>query len=172
MAKATAPLFAIEASGQIGKTVVYDRRGFVRIYTVPSNPKTAAQKNIRCQFSAIAAAVKATGNHATTAIKDKAQIPYRWSAEAIGAALKNDRWTTNQEDFADLEATDKTAWDNAANALGIQVNAESPCFPTALSGHEKGFTLYAYTRGLLQMGVTTDSSNDTPSDWQTFLSAN
>jgi hypothetical protein len=47
MAKLTAPLFSLKASGQLGKTLVYmNWKGLedVRQYVIPANPKTAAQQ--------------------------------------------------------------------------------------------------------------------------------
>lgn len=53
MAKVTAPLFSMGASGQLGKSLVYMTwKGIddVRIYVVPSNPNTAGQQTQRGYF--------------------------------------------------------------------------------------------------------------------------
>lgn len=50
MARVVAPLFSQEASGTVGKSLVYSRRrgqNVVRGYTIPSNPNTAAQITAR-----------------------------------------------------------------------------------------------------------------------------
>lgn len=53
MAKIKAPLFGLEASGTIGKTITYSKwKGipYVRAWTKPKNPKTEKQKAIRTRF--------------------------------------------------------------------------------------------------------------------------
>ena len=54
MSRTTAPLLGFEASGQIGKTMVYGKwRGvrYARRYVVPANPNTTAQQTTRTTFS-------------------------------------------------------------------------------------------------------------------------
>lgn len=54
MARTTAPLLGFEASGQIGKTMVYGKwRGvrYSRRYVIPANPRTVAQTTTRTTFS-------------------------------------------------------------------------------------------------------------------------
>ena len=54
MAKVTGPLFALTASGSIGKDLVYmGWRGQARVreYIIPHNPKTEDQETVRGQFS-------------------------------------------------------------------------------------------------------------------------
>ena len=50
MARATGPLFSIEAAGTLGKTVVYQTQNgqaVVKMWAKPKNPKTASQKTTR-----------------------------------------------------------------------------------------------------------------------------
>jgi hypothetical protein len=54
MSKTVAPIMSFEASGQLGKSLVYANwKGvrYARRYTVPSNPKTTAQVNVRKAFT-------------------------------------------------------------------------------------------------------------------------
>ena len=54
MARTTAPLLSFEASGQIANTQVYASwkgRPYVRRYTIPENPNTAAQQLTRNTFA-------------------------------------------------------------------------------------------------------------------------
>ena len=54
MAKLTAPLFSLKASGQLAKTLVYmNWKGIedVRQYVIPANPKTAGQQTQRGYFT-------------------------------------------------------------------------------------------------------------------------
>jgi len=56
MAKLTGPLLSFGARGQIGKTLVAgDWKGvkYARQYTIPANPQTAGQTNIRSVFSTL-----------------------------------------------------------------------------------------------------------------------
>lgn len=53
MAKTTAPLLSMEASGQIGSTLVASKwkgRPYMRRYTIPANPDTAEQQLTRNTF--------------------------------------------------------------------------------------------------------------------------
>ena len=53
MAKVNAPLFSLDARGQLGKAIVYSFwKGVqvVRRYIVPANPDTADQQKIRGEF--------------------------------------------------------------------------------------------------------------------------
>jgi len=50
MAKVTGPLFSMNASGQIGKALVFAAwkgRNYVREYFIPQNPQSATQVNVR-----------------------------------------------------------------------------------------------------------------------------
>lgn len=56
MAKVVAPLLAMSASGQIGKSMVFgDWRGikYARQYVVPANPNSAAQQTSRTTFATL-----------------------------------------------------------------------------------------------------------------------
>lgn len=56
MARVTAPLFSLGASGAIGKAIVYaDWRGldYARRYVIPANPKSANQQEVRGVFSTL-----------------------------------------------------------------------------------------------------------------------
>lgn len=61
MAKTTAPLLSFSARGQIAKVQVYSSwkgRGYARVYTVPANPDTTAQRGVRNPFTWLQAAYK------------------------------------------------------------------------------------------------------------------
>lgn len=50
MARVKAPLFSLDASGQLGEAIVYSKwkgREYVREYTIPQNPNSPAQVNVR-----------------------------------------------------------------------------------------------------------------------------
>ena len=127
MAKATAPLFSLGATGAFAKTLVFDRRGYVRKYVVPTNPKTSAQADIRIPFAGVAAVIKATGNTAKSDIKgkleDQGKTAYRWNAEIIKLALENDYWEQKAATFNGLDSSAKSAWSPSAQSHGINPQA-------------------------------------------------
>ncbi len=50
MARTKGPLFSLDASGSLDKTIVYSQwkgRSYVRRHAIPFNPKTPAQVNVR-----------------------------------------------------------------------------------------------------------------------------
>lgn len=65
MARVTGALFSMDASGQIGKALVYSKwkgRGYVREYVIPENPQTAKQVNVRTAFDLLVAEYQGEGN--------------------------------------------------------------------------------------------------------------
>ena len=168
MAKATAPLFAIEASGKLGDTVVYDKRGFVRIYTKPANPQTDDQKQIRCQFKAMAEMVKKTGAQARADAKTKAQVSYRWSSEIIGLALKNNNWNLWKSQYAAMDSTTRSDWENYGQDFIVPATGE-PCLD--YTNGASGQIFYTYTRALKELGLMPPTGSDSPDDWDTYLKA-
>ena len=172
MAKATSPLFAVEASGQVGKSIVYDRRGFVRMYTRPTNPKTDAQGNIRTPFRAVAAIIKATGQNAKADLKTKAEPSYRWNAwlvrETLGKSLKN--WQDAMTAYNGLDATVQGNWDTAAQNAGI--NPTPLPYDQNPPDHLAGRALYAAARALHANGLGAgDPASTDPTAWATYITS-
>lgn len=59
MARVKGPLFSIEASGSVAKTIVYSQwkgRNYVRQHTIPLNPQSATQMNVRYALTLLVAA--------------------------------------------------------------------------------------------------------------------
>jgi hypothetical protein len=82
MAKVTAPLLSMEASGQIGKTQVYAKwKGvqYGRRYVVPANPKSSAQSATRTVFYWLTQVWKLLD----------ANVQVAWTAYASGKPLTN-----------------------------------------------------------------------------------
>jgi len=53
MARVTGPLFSMDASGQVGKAIVFAKwkgRAYVREYVIPENPDLPKQHNVRLAF--------------------------------------------------------------------------------------------------------------------------
>lgn len=58
MAKVKGPLFSLEASGSIKKTIVYSQwkgRNYVRQHTIPFNPQSEKQVNVRTAMTLLVA---------------------------------------------------------------------------------------------------------------------
>lgn len=58
MARVKAPLFSLDASGQLGEAVVYSKwkgREYVREYTIPQNPQSTTQTNVRYAWELLVA---------------------------------------------------------------------------------------------------------------------
>lgn len=170
MAKATSPLFAVEASGQVGKSIVYDRRGFVRVYTKPSNPKTDAQANVRTVFRAVAAVIRVIGKNATEDIRALASPAYRWNAYIVKHTLGHNmhEWNLNTTRFNNLGTDEQNAWDTAAQNAGIT--------PTHMEYDEypldklAGRALWGVANALWKHGIgpaQPDGTNAT--DWANYI---
>jgi len=53
MARVTGPLFSMDASGQLGKAIVFAKwkgRAYCREYVIPENPDDPKQHNVRAAF--------------------------------------------------------------------------------------------------------------------------
>lgn len=58
MAKVKGPLFSFEASGSLKDTIVYSQwkgRNYVRTHTIPFNPQTTTQVNVRAAWTLLVA---------------------------------------------------------------------------------------------------------------------
>lgn len=140
MAKLTAPLLSFGAKGQIGKTLVTaDWKGvkYARQYTVPANPQTAAQTEVRDIFSML--------NGYWLIAPAAARAP--WTANAVGRAY-TDRNKLIKDNLANLQGeTDMNNFIGSPGALGgppldaftaatgggageIDVTATAPTVPT------------------------------------------
>jgi len=170
MAKATSPLFAVEASGQIGHSIVYDRRGFVRMYARPANPKTDAQGNIRTPFRAVAAVIKVIGNTAKNDMRQKAEPSYRWNAWLIAQTLGKGlaTWDAAQTAFSNLDATTQDNWETAAQNAGINPVAVS--YDNNPPDHLAGRALFATASALNTNGLGPGApATTTPSAWADYI---
>jgi len=64
MARVTGPLFSLDASGQVGKSVVFSKwkgRNYTRKLVIPKNPKSAKQIGVRSMMAFLAQAWAALG---------------------------------------------------------------------------------------------------------------
>jgi hypothetical protein len=178
MAKATGPLFSLEASGTIAKTVTYSRwkgRPYVRVRTIPLNPYEVDQVKARNRIRAMAPAVH-WANYTTQVLsgeteKDETRIraitpdTFAWNGFLVdkGIGSKAIDYDYAEVIWGVLSAGQKTAWDNCANGL------TPPMFGTAQGATGGGYSanmtsgnvLMHYMYALFKMGLYTQP-NETP----------
>ncbi len=126
MAKVNGPLFSVTASGQFGHALTYDKRGWVRNYVVPANPKTVAQMTVRNILGDIQRELKTLGTKLRGELK--LGLEYRWNSVIIEELMKDDhaKWDALATEYNAFIAGDKTAWATADIATGL-VNADGQC---------------------------------------------
>lgn len=122
MAKVEGPLMSISASGKLGTAMVYDRRGRVRKYTVPANPKTAAQMLIRNKLGDIQRSLKLLGTVLRTELKSG--FGYTWNAQIVGELTKNSAaaLTAYVAEFNAFTTQQKTDWATADGSAPVELD--------------------------------------------------
>lgn len=142
MAKVTAPLMSMSASGQFGKTMVFDKRGRVREYVVPANPQTDAQMLIRNKLGDIQRSLKLLG--ATLRGQLKAGFGPTWNSLIVGELTKNSgaALTTYLAEFNAFTTQQKTDWATADTSVPVELT--------------DGFVLYACASAAADMAVRLD----------------
>jgi len=110
---------SIEASGQFAESIVFDKRGFARGYTIPSNPRTSSQQATRLAMKAAQTVAKHLNATARTTLQGISG--YRWNAsllsEALGTNLAN--WNTAMVEYETLGVGDMGALQTEAQALKL-----------------------------------------------------
>lgn len=144
MATTKAPLFGLDASGTLAKSIVFSKwrgRTYVRRHAIPSNPKSNLQKGMRSVFKYITQAFGAL----TQAQKDA------WNALAA------------PDNITQLNAQVRDAQTRARLNLGWRLGPSegagtTPDAPTALvaTGFNKSITL-SWTRPALDLGDYTSA---------------
>lgn len=143
MAKVTGPLMSIEASGQFAESIVFDKRGFARGYTIPSNPRTSSQQETRLAMKAAQTAAKHL--NATTRTRLQGLLGYRWNAALLGETLGTNltNWHTAQDDEFPTLGVDDLA---AINAVVTTLKMTKVTVPEFNGEVEANLCLYAVLR--------------------------
>lgn len=140
MAKVTGPLMSIEASGQFAKSITFDKRGFARGYTIPSNPRTNSQQKTRLAMKAAQTAAKHL--NATTRTTLQGLLGYRWNAsllsEALGTNLAN--WDMALSQYEQMAESDQEILDALVTNLNLPVIIEVPQYASTA---DSAMALYA-----------------------------
>lgn len=142
MAKVTGPLMSIEASGQFAKSITFDKRGFARGYTIPTNPRTENQQATRLAMKAAQTAAKHLNETARATLS--AALGYRWNAnllaEALGLELAN--WTASLAAYTALLAGDKSTVDAAAQDANMPDTIQVPEYTPTITGAQAIFAIF------------------------------
>jgi len=146
MAKLTAPLFSIEASGTIGKTITYSRwhgRSYARRRVVPLNPQSADQVAIRNAMRCLAVGVHWANLtaliHPDLTLTDEQEIravtpsEFAWNGFITEKGIGANKVTYDAcaAVYTALQPAEKTAWVDAAAAL-------TPAIPACAQGAAGG----------------------------------
>lgn len=152
MAKATGPLMSMSASGTIGDTITFDKRGFVRQRVIPTNPKSDAQGNVRQMLLAVQKALTLLGATVIAAVKTVAPVAYRWNsfllAQVLGA--NSSEFEASRTAYAALSAPERATWEAAATGAGLTAQAIAYASDDAIS---PGLALFAVSRALFRLGI-------------------
>jgi hypothetical protein len=152
MAKATGPLMSMSASGTLGGTLTYDKRGFVRQHVIPANPQTDAQGNVRQKLLAVQKALAVIGAAVIMAVKAIAPTSYRWNSfllsQCIGPNSAN--FDAYKATFDALTAAQKDAWDTAAEGKGIVDQTITYASDAAV---RSGLALFVVSTALFNLGI-------------------
>jgi hypothetical protein len=169
MALTKGALFSLEASGQFGKSIVFDRRGRARQYTIPANPKSGGQGDARQILAAVQAALKIAGPTTIAAMKSVAPTGYLWNSNMVkqavgtGAANYDDAHTA----FGLLSGGQQTAWNNAFTAVNVP-DIDYSTMPTPSAGEAAFIVCSAlFASGAVTSPGTPSGTNE--GTWHTAL---
>jgi hypothetical protein len=119
MAKVINPLLSGSASGQLGHMMTFDKRGYVRQYVVPANPKSVDQMAVRNVLGDIQRELKLLGTKLRGELK--AGFGARWNSMIIGDLMANEnaQLLVYAGEWAAFQAGEKTAWEGADTAVAV-----------------------------------------------------
>lgn len=161
----------MEASGTIGKTITFDKRGFVRQRVIPANPQTAAQGNQRQVLLGVQKAMTRLGATVIVAVRAIAPTSYRWNSyllqQVIGAA--SSEFEASRTAYAAMTANLRLEWEGQAVMSGITEQSLPYATDPAIS---PGLALFAISRVLFLLGINTADpapAGDTADEWGEYI---
>lgn len=169
MAKVTGPLMSMSASGTVGSTITFDKRGFVRERVIPANPQSDAQGNVRQMLLGVQKALSRIGATVITAVKSIAPVSYRWNAFLLQAAIgpNSSEFEASRTAYAALTAPQRDAWNLAAVALGLTDQSIIYATDAPISA---GLALFAVSRALFALGLNV-VAGDNNDDWAAYFAS-
>jgi hypothetical protein len=132
MAKITGPLMSLDASGTIGKTVVFSKwkgQNYTRLRVTPKNPQKDSQQDCRIKLGSTGYALSfcyseplgVDNSDFVEAAKTAAPAGQSWISNAVakitGSAFST--WDDSLVDYTALDPGDKTLYETAAGNLGL-----------------------------------------------------
>lgn len=123
MAKVSGPLLSMDASGQIGKAMVFSKwkgRNYVRNYVRPANPQTPAQQESREALGAGGRFNSFVEEGSTADGVYKGLAPAGQSGASFFVRRQIQSYSTSKTDYNNVTyADEKGYFDSAAATLGI-----------------------------------------------------
>lgn len=137
MAKVTNPLLSGTASGKLGDLMVFDKRGHVRQYVSPTNPKTVNQMLVRNSMGDIQRSLKLLGT--TLRAELRSQFGYHWNSMIVGELTANNRAAllSYVGEHTAFTTQQKTDWATADGSTPVEL--------------DKGAVLYACASAVFDM---------------------
>jgi hypothetical protein len=152
MAKVQGPLMSMSASGTIGKSITFDKRGHVRNRVVPANPQSPDQGNVRQMLLGVQKAIKRVGATVIAAIKTLAPTSYRWNSFLLQAVLGagSSEFIASRIAYLALSQAQRDSWEAEALALGLVDQSLVYASDPVISA---GLALFAVSRALYRLGI-------------------
>jgi hypothetical protein len=152
MAKVTGPLMSMQASGTLGDTITFDKRGFVRNRVIPANPQSDAQGNVRQMLLGVQKALTKLGATVIAAVKTVAPTSYRWNSFLLQQALgaNSSEFEASRTAFNALAPSEKALWETEAADAGLVEQVIPYATDPAIS---PGLALFVVARALFALGI-------------------
>lgn len=140
-AKVTMPLMSATASGKLGTEIVFDKRGRVRKYVIPANPRTVDQVAWRNQLKDIQAVMFLMGSLLRGELKTK--FGAYWNSDIVGDLTSNNAsaLTAYVAEYNAFIAGDKTAWQNADTATKVVIADGAALYAVASAVYDRSVRL-------------------------------
>jgi len=131
------------ASGQFGKSIVFDKRGRARLYVIPANPQTVDQMTVRNSLGDVQRELKLIG--AVLRAELKSQFGYTWNSMIVGELMANDQaaYTLYAGEYTAFDAGQKTAWEGADGAVPVEKTDGELLYAVASAVYDMGIRLGA-----------------------------
>ncbi|HEX8495483.1 MAG TPA: hypothetical protein VF658_21910 [Pyrinomonadaceae bacterium] len=165
------PLFSMEASGTLGGTITFDKRGFVRQRVIPANPQTPAQGNQRQVLLAAQKALTRLNATAIAAVRAIAPTSYRWNSfllqQVIGPG--SSEFEASRAAYAAMGAEPREGWEDQAVAMGLTAQSLPYASDFAIT---PGLALFAVSRALFRLGLNAEDGVPGPANapaWRSWV---
>lgn len=143
MAKVTNPLLSMVASGQIGKSIVFDKRGRARVYVIPANPQTVDQQAVRNTLGDLQRGLKLIG--AVLRAELRTGFGSQWNSMIIGELMANDNAVLDAyvAEFGAFIAGDQTDWATADGGTYVTLTDGAVLYALASAVYDMAIRLGA-----------------------------